>query len=562
MYDFREDIQDLQGVLQGLFEEVGEDFDAGINSVEGDDNVVIREKMYGLLKNKVEGLDDFRVKASLDVDPVARQEFLGEHSGLSKNLPFFVAFSLAVLSQRSKSLRGGTEFLFNDLRRTQNQRYHDMRVRLKRLQSTGDIVALAKESAFDIPDKVTIDRNTATGPFSLKIGLNFDAKYTEFNAKARGFLFGKEFKIKSQGMNETLKDRLRQTLANGYASGDSKAKMKTRVRSVLGPKSNAETIAITEVASAVNYGEYEFAKEFRDRQGVELIKTWQQIARTSKRKTHTNVAGQSLKFEEKFTVDGEPMDRPHDRDASARNVIRCGCYLDYEEGRSSIKGATDERGVRRYVESVAASPDEAPYVNAERIGSFKNVDDVIEYVRDIYGISVDEGFTIEQANSIASVLDAMPYEAMLKNLKLTEILSAGASAENIAEFALEGKWLRFGNEKELSSAVFEHALSHEIGHSLHYQFPELYEKFSSVSWDRVGEGNMFNAANWQRKTKGGFIASNSMKSPKEHFADSVAWYVTRNPEMFEVAKRQAQRGSPELMKIFELFTKHFGPVKP
>jgi len=127
---------------------------------------------------------------------------------------------------------------------------------------------------------------------------------------------------------------------------------------------------------------------------------------------------------------------------------------------------------------------------------------------------------------------------------------------------LEGKWLRFGNEKELSNTVFEHALSHEIGHSLHYQFPELYEKFSSVSWNRVGEGNMFNAANWQRKTKGGFIASNSMKSPKEHFADSVAWYVTRNSEMFEVAKMQAQRGSPELMKIFELFTKHFGPVKP
>ncbi|MFH0989842.1 MAG: hypothetical protein V1799_07490 [bacterium] len=562
MYDFRDDITELQNTLQTYYDEVYDDFESAINGVEGESESIEREKLYALLRQKVEGLDNIPMKANPEVESEVRQEFIGEQSGFTKGLPFYLAFGLSILSSRVKAYRGGVGELYQDIRSEQNKRFHDFRIHTKGLRSNEKVFDYARSNMINVPDKEVLEKRTASSPFSLKIGINFDAKYREFNEKARDFLFNKDFKIRSMTMTNNLKEKLRSSLASGYASGDSKARMANRVQSILGPKSNAQTIAITEVANAVNHGEWNYASEYRDYQGVEMIKTWFQIFRGSRRKAHTEVMGQTLKFEEKYMVDGEPMLRPHDPDASARNTIRCGCYLEYQLGTNVLKGSEDNRGVRRYIKSVETASDNEPYINAERIGDFVNVDDAADYVRDIYGITVDRRFTIDRMNSMARILDSMPYEVMLKNMKLTEVFATGAAAANVAEYVLDGRWMRFNENKELSDSVFEHVFSHELGHSLQYQYQELYEKFCQISWKRTGEGGVFNPKHWQRNTKGGFLTGNSLLNTKEHFADSVSWYVTRNSEMLEAAKRQAKRSMPELLKIFELFSQNFGPVRP
>jgi hypothetical protein len=43
----------------------------------------------------------------------------------------------------------------------------------------------------------------------------------------------------------------------------------------------------------------------------------------------------------------------------------------------------------------------------------------------------------------------------------------------------------------------------------------------------------------------------------EQFAESVTWFLNRNSEMYELAKKDEP-----LMKIYRLFENLIGPVKP
>ncbi len=549
-YDFTQDVADLVETLSGVYADVADEI---VEGVDEDDE----EKGYRLLASRVDELDNLNIKASPEIEPVSVEMLGGAKTGIQKGLPFSFLMMALLASSKQNTVRNATQQTYDMLRHDTNERTRDFRMASKSANSNAKVFDLARQHMDAIPDKVEREIRKGRDAFSIGIGVNFDLKFEEFNRKAREYLFGKDFKITSQNITTNMRERLQATLARGYETGESVKQMTSRVRRVLGEDSNAEMIAVTELAGAANYGEYEFAEEYRQRYGVEIIKTWIQIIRKSMRKTHAAVAGQSLKFEEKFEVGGEEMERPHDPNASASNVVKCGCSLAYETGSARIEGVRDERGVGQFIRETENNPDSEPYVNATRIGDFTSVMDAAEYVADTYGITVDQEFEIEQMNAIADILDAMPYEVMLKNMKLTQILASGAAVTSYAQYSLDGKLIRFNDPQHMNDELFRYTLGHEVGHSLHYQFQSLYESFARICWTKQEPGTVFDAANWARKTEFGFLTKNSLESPMEQFAESVTWFLNRNSEMYELAKKDEP-----LMKIYRLFENLIGPVKP
>ena len=561
-YDFRPDVAELEKSLGGLYDDVTDDI---IEDVPFDkDEVEERDQVYQYLNKQVAEINYVPIKARQEYDPEVIKNLNLTNGDVVNGLPFLLTLGLMIANSKTSALRGGTEQVYKDLSLATDKRYEVFRKKSKGIDSNTSLFPYAERSVASIPTKIQYKQVGANPPFSIKFNVNFDAQWSQFNRKAHEYLFGKDFKIKTQTITENLKKRLQSSLASGYANGDDRSTMVSRVKSVLGDKSNASTIAITEVADAANFGEYEFANEYRERFGVEVLKTWYQLIRASARKSHKAVAGTTLKFNERFTVDGEEMMRPHDPGASANNVINCGCYCEYETGQSILKPTQpDERGIRNYISEVEKMPAPEPYFNAERIGAFVNPADAAKYMQDIYGISVDDEFALDEMNIMADTMDVMPYEQMKSNMKLTNIIREDLAENELAVYSLEHRSI-FIDPKSSEGGDFGWTVVHEIGHSIHYSAPEFFKEFADLAWENVGGGNIFEASNWKMtKPLGVYLDKQATKNVKEHFAEMVSWYVTRNADLRELALRiRTELGDDTVMKIVALFDKYFGPVNP
>ena len=86
----------------------------------------------------------------------------------------------------------------------------------------------------------------------------------------------------------------------------------------------AETIARTEIISAARTGQFQGDEQ----SGMVIGKTWNSVHQSNTRDAHAAADGQTVRFEDPFTVGGEELMFPGDTSlgASADNVIQCRCF--------------------------------------------------------------------------------------------------------------------------------------------------------------------------------------------------------------------------------------------
>lgn len=99
--------------------------------------------------------------------------------------------------------------------------------------------------------------------------------------------------------------------------------------------SRALTIARTEIASAINWGKYEAAKDSASRLDMQLEKTWSAVHDRRTRPTHAAVDGTTKKLSQAFTVGGSRGMFPGDPNLPASETINCRCMLIYSEASNS-----------------------------------------------------------------------------------------------------------------------------------------------------------------------------------------------------------------------------------
>ena len=100
----------------------------------------------------------------------------------------------------------------------------------------------------------------------------------------------------------------------------------------LGSRFNAERIARTELATASNQGAYIGAKST----GLNLNKIWLTSLDGREREGHYNAHLQTVGVNVPFIVEGEALNVPGDKTASAANVINCRCAVAYRDKRSFV----------------------------------------------------------------------------------------------------------------------------------------------------------------------------------------------------------------------------------
>jgi SPP1 gp7 family putative phage head morphogenesis protein len=126
---------------------------------------------------------------------------------------------------------------------------------------------------------------------------------------------------------------LRREITNGLILGESYAKIGNRIKdSLQGDAKKAMRVARTETARVQNLGAYDSSKHVQD-QGVQLKKIWVSSLDSRTRKSHQRADGQTVGFDESFTVGGKKAKHPHDRGLPAKEVVNCRCtYITEVEG--------------------------------------------------------------------------------------------------------------------------------------------------------------------------------------------------------------------------------------
>lgn len=133
---------------------------------------------------------------------------------------------------------------------------------------------------------------------------------------------------KVTSITETTRNELRIILASAVKDGMSipnTAAMINRLTSIRNRR-RARTIARTEVVGAGNFGSIEAAAGT----GLQLEKIWIATQDDRTRDSHREADGQTVGLRDKFSVQGESLDYPHDPTAAASNVINCRCAQAYK----------------------------------------------------------------------------------------------------------------------------------------------------------------------------------------------------------------------------------------
>jgi len=119
----------------------------------------------------------------------------------------------------------------------------------------------------------------------------------------------------------------------GIAAGEGVASIARSIREAVELTTyRAATIARTETHNAATFGSVETARTAQEELGIQLVKAWLPTLDDRTRPAHRAMQDKDpIPLGERFSVDGESMDRPGDPSASPDNVINCRCALAYEE---------------------------------------------------------------------------------------------------------------------------------------------------------------------------------------------------------------------------------------
>jgi len=130
-------------------------------------------------------------------------------------------------------------------------------------------------------------------------------------------------------------------LGKGHALGESNAQLAQRVRGVLDVTgtenwpARAQTVAVTEVHRAYNFGALAAAQRAQMREFVLLMKKWVSKHDSRVRVAHLAADGHpAIPVGQPFIVGGEPLWAPGDPAGSPSNVINCRCKVRFHRGNS------------------------------------------------------------------------------------------------------------------------------------------------------------------------------------------------------------------------------------
>lgn len=140
-----------------------------------------------------------------------------------------------------------------------------------------------------------------------------------------------------EGLTETTRELIRDVFVAAYAAGNSFTEISNELSSLGFTQNRARLIARTETVTAANQG----ARMAAGTTGLELRKVWisAQDNRTRRRPRdkydHLTMNGQTIGYDDYFTVSGEKMLQPGDRKhgAGAGNICNCRCTHGYEAVR-------------------------------------------------------------------------------------------------------------------------------------------------------------------------------------------------------------------------------------
>lgn len=140
-------------------------------------------------------------------------------------------------------------------------------------------------------------------------------------------------------INQTTRDILRQVVTFGFGRGLEFEVLAEMVREKAGHAfgmARAMTIARTEVASAANEAKERSSQDWEGETGENLYKIWIHRGAKNPRDWHVKLDNnKAIPQNQEFAVlddktgDVEYMMRPHSANASAKNVINCGCQVIY-----------------------------------------------------------------------------------------------------------------------------------------------------------------------------------------------------------------------------------------
>jgi len=167
--------------------------------------------------------------------------------------------------------------------------------------------------------RAIVEERGAQALAELGLDLAFDISSRE----RRAWIREKATKAITQ-VNETTRDRLRDTLAEGEGAGEGLAELTARVREVFGGRrDNSPTIARTETSGAYSYATTEAWSD----SGVVESKEWLTAHDDVVRDTHAAADGQVVALDAQFRVGSDLLDFPGDPSGSAEEIINCRCTL-------------------------------------------------------------------------------------------------------------------------------------------------------------------------------------------------------------------------------------------
>lgn len=157
------------------------------------------------------------------------------------------------------------------------------------------------------------------------------------NALAELFLADAENRL--VGIGDHVWEVARAELLEGMQLGEGAAELRERVIASANVSARrAETIARTEVNSAMNNGAYQQMKTL----DMPTIKEWIATDDSRTRESHEEVDGAEIAGDAKFTVGGFPMDHPHDVNAPPGETINCRCTIAWEVDFDALDELEDE----------------------------------------------------------------------------------------------------------------------------------------------------------------------------------------------------------------------------
>lgn len=133
------------------------------------------------------------------------------------------------------------------------------------------------------------------------------------------------------GVSETTIAQAEAIITNGLEQGLTNAAIAKALKdssAMFTLQGRSDTIARTEVHSAVNTAEYEAVES----SGIELKREWIATNDDRVRDDHASADGQVVEQGGTFTVGGEELRYPGDPDASPGNIINCRCVVGYMGG--------------------------------------------------------------------------------------------------------------------------------------------------------------------------------------------------------------------------------------